>query len=161
VTEVTLPARITPDRIAYLEPGQVFVFGSNLRGIHGAGAALLARKQFGAQQGIAEGIMGQAYALPTKSTPYESLPIREIGNNVIRFINQIVEFNTYLVTEIGCGLAGYTPAEIAPLFRRAVSMANVWLPVRHPQAGVVLAGLDQVAAPDGETVAAGRGRLGP
>lgn len=66
MTKVTLPARITPDRITHLEPGQIFVFGSNYGGRHSKGAALDARRLYGAVYGVSEGLMGQSYGIPTK-----------------------------------------------------------------------------------------------
>lgn len=125
--------RTTPERITHLKPGQIFVFGSNYGGRHSKGAALDARRLYGAVYGVSEGLMGQSYGIPTK--PHDvrlRLSVAQIDSHVNTFIDYalIRPDLTFLVTEIGCGLAGYTPAEIAPLFRRAVSMANVWLPDR-------------------------------
>lgn len=112
----------------------VFVFGSNLAGRHGKGAALWARTNRGAIYGQGEGLQGNSYAIPTKgvspkrNAPMPVLPLWEIDAYVHRFL----EFArarpdlTFQVTPIGCGHAGYTPAEIAPMFTDAP--ANVTLP---------------------------------
>ncbi len=101
--------RITPDRVTSLAPGQVFVFGSNIRGIHGAGAALDARRLFGAQTGCPEGFTGRCYSLPTKLSPSASLDLADVGQFVRRFINCASTFTkqTFLVTAVGCGRAGF------------------------------------------------------
>lgn len=121
--------RITP-WIKTLEKNQVFVFGSNYSGNHGKGAALQAQ-QFGAKKGIGEGLMGQSYGLPTK--PYSvrvSLPLAQIKEHVKTFIKFAKERTdlVFLVTEIGCGLAGYKPKEIAPMFKECKDLENVYLP---------------------------------
>lgn len=116
--------------ITKLEPNEVFVFGSNLGGIHGAGAALTARK-WGAILGKGTGIQGQTYAIPTKDkTISRSLTIEEIRPYVDEFYNyaEIHQEKIFLVTEIGCGLAGYHPSDISPLFKRKLN--NVILPER-------------------------------
>lgn len=98
----------------------VFVFGSNLEGVHGAGAALHAKKHYGAIQGVGKGIQGNSYAIPTKVYPTmnATLPLSVIQSYVDVFI-LYAEANpelTFEVTAIGCGLAGYDPEDIAPLF---------------------------------------------
>lgn len=110
--------RITPERVFHLDPGQVFVFGSNLAGRHGAGAALLARQRFGAVTGRGTGLMGRCYGIATKDRHLNTLPLEAIGTGISLFQGFAMaspEVN-YLVTEIGCGLAGYSPEQIAPLF---------------------------------------------
>lgn len=99
----------------------IFVFGSNLLGIHGAGAAKAARDVHGAIMGQGEGLQGQSYAIPTKRTPYESLPLEAIAAHVETFKDFARQHPdwTFQVTRIGCGRAGYTPADIAPFFRDA------------------------------------------
>jgi hypothetical protein len=106
----------------------VFVFGSNLAGRHGKGAALHAYKHYGAIPGIGAGPMGNSYAIPTKRTPYESLPLDEITVYAQAFIAYAAEHpeTSFQLTAIGCGLAGYKPEDIAPLFRNAPP--NVMLP---------------------------------
>ena len=122
--------RVTPTLVTELKPNEIFCYGSNRNGFHGAGAAKLAFDKFGAKWGIGEGLQGQTYAIPTKETPWKTLTIRQIGCYVgafCYFAEDHPELRFY-VTEIGCGLAGYTPNEIAPLFRGAMNLENVWLP---------------------------------
>ena len=111
-------------RIEALEPHQVFVFGSNASGHHGAGAARMAHERFGAVWGEGHGLHGQSYAIDTMS----GLPTieREV-QAFLAFAAEQPELEL-LVTEIGCGIAGYTPEQIAPLFRGAPG--NVVLPER-------------------------------
>lgn len=106
----------------------IFVFGSNLAGIHGAGAALWAKKNRGAVQFVGEGAKGFSYALPTKRTPRETLPIEAIRGHVETFKKFAASHpgRTFQLTPIGCGLAGYTPEDIAPMF--ADAPPNVRLP---------------------------------
>jgi hypothetical protein len=124
--------RITPDTVTKLKPGEVFVFGSNEAGRHGKGAAKLARDKFGAQQGQGVGLFGQTYAIPTKDSSIKTLPIDGIAKYVEEFISCTKQMpdTVFLVTEIGCGLAGHSPADIAPLFEDAVNLANIHLPAR-------------------------------
>jgi hypothetical protein len=101
----------------------IFVFGSNLAGIHGAGAARYANKHLGAVWGVGEGHTGNCYALPTKDHDIKSLPLSTVREHVNAFIAQ-ANFNTletYQVTRVGCGLAGFNDADIAPLFSAAPS----------------------------------------
>ncbi len=120
----------SPAIITHLQPNEVFVFGSNLAGRHGKGAALLARRKFGAREGQGTGLMGQAYGIATKGWKLDVLSLREIQIQVERFLRVALAHpeKRFLVTEIGCGLAGYTPREIAPFFRER--QANVLLPAR-------------------------------
>lgn len=122
--------RITPKLITELEPYQIFVFGSNQIGIHGAGAAKTARLKFGAIYGKAVGIQGQSYAIPTKDSDLKTLSLKSIQSYVTEFFHHALDNHnkTFLVTEIGCGLAGYKPSDIAPLFKRAEVLTNVHLP---------------------------------
>lgn len=117
--------RFTPDNIKELAPDEIFVFGSNLAGHHGGGAARVALDRFGAQWGQGEGIQGQSYAIPTMQGGVET-----IKPYVDRFLDLAYEWdqNTFLVTRIGCGIAGFSPEQIAPLFDRALDMYNVVLP---------------------------------
>jgi hypothetical protein len=99
----------------------VFVFGSNLTGRHGKGAALHARQHHGAVYGVGVGRTGNAYAIPTKDERLRTLPLSAIAAHVSHFIeyatlNPGLQFQ---VTRIGCGLAGYTDEQIAPMFRGA------------------------------------------
>lgn len=123
---------ITPDNISVLQPGQIFVFGSNTQGRHGKGAALTARRLFGAQSGCGMGRTGQCYAIATKDAQLRTLPLEDIGIQIVRFINYAEDHPElrFLVTEIGCGLAGYTPRQIAPLFLCLPLPHNISLPKR-------------------------------
>lgn len=112
-----------PDVIqAPIPPGHVFVFGSNIQGLHGAGAAAYAFAHFGAVIGEGDGLQGQSYALPTMEG-WEALE-----DAVERFLTYATEhpWFTFLLTPVGCGIAGYTPAQVAPLFKDAPD--NVDLP---------------------------------
>lgn len=117
--------RVTPNDIEVLKPNEVFVFGSNLQGIHAGGAAFTARLLFGAVFGRGDGLQGQSYAIPTMQGGVET-----IKPYVDKFVNFAAEHpeKDFLVTKIGCGIAGFTPEEIAPLFKECVHMCNVWLP---------------------------------
>lgn len=99
----------------------IFVFGSNLAGIHGAGAALYARQNHGAVYGQGEGLQGSSYAIPTKDENLRPLPLDVIREHVNRFV-AFAHYRrdlTFMVTKIGCGLAGYKSEQIAPMFRSA------------------------------------------
>lgn len=118
----------TPENITSLPANAVFVFGSNEAGRHGAGAASLAMHQFGARYGMGFGRSGQSFAIPTKDWNLKTLPLPSIEHYVSRFLEYAriyPEFQFY-VTKIGCGLAGYKPDEIAPMFTHAGK--NVILP---------------------------------
>jgi len=116
-----------PDRITSLQQREVFVFGSNLAGRHGRGAAVQAKK-FGAKDGEGVGHWGRTYAIPTKDEHLRVLPLREIERYVLDFKMHVTRCvsDIFLVTRIGCGLAGYKPADIAPMF--ADANYNVRLP---------------------------------
>lgn len=116
----------TPNYITQLGENEVFVFGSNTRGNHHSGAAALA-KRWGAIQGQGEGLQGKTYAIPTMFPT--ALEIQPYVNRFIDFALQHPE-KTFLVTKIGCGIAGFTEEEIAPLFQRVVSqnILNITLP---------------------------------
>jgi hypothetical protein len=106
----------------------VFVFGSNLAGRHGKGAALWARQHRGAIYGRGAGYQGNAYAIPTKDRDLRVLPLPAIQRHVTDFIRFALQRSDlrFELTPIGCGLAGYEPAQIAPMF--AGAPANVILP---------------------------------
>jgi hypothetical protein len=97
----------------------IFVFGSNLAGRHGKGAALEARKKWGAIYGVGWGRQGDSYAIPTKGHNLETLPLFIIRKHVNDFLNYAIQHQdlTFRLTAIGCGLAGYTPDFIAPMFK--------------------------------------------
>ena len=122
--------RITPENIEKLSSNQIFVFGSNELGKHGKGAAKFALELCGAKYGIGYGLQGQSFAIPTKSTPYKTLSISKIKNYVKDFIAFAATHPelTFLVSKIGCGLAGFDVKEIAPLFKSAISIRNIHLP---------------------------------
>lgn len=99
----------------------IFVYGSNIAGRHGKGAALIAKEKFGAEYGVGIGLKGRSYAIPTKDKYLNTLPIPEIS----KYIEQFKEFTysrpdlKFWVTSVGCGLAGYKAYDIAPLFRKS------------------------------------------
>lgn len=115
--------RVTPQRIRELQPGQVLVFGSNAQGAHNGGMAREALR-YGAVMGQAEGLQGNTYAIVSMEGLAE---LREQAERMVRFARQHPEL-TFLVPAIGCGTAGYTPQQVAPLFAKAVDVENVWLP---------------------------------
>lgn len=99
----------------------IFVFGSNLAGRHGRGAAKHALENYGAKYGQGEGRQGDSYAIPTKDVLLQPLPINFIRGKVNRFLQYARENEqlSFLVTRIGCGLAGFTDEQIAPMFKDA------------------------------------------
>ena len=117
--------RYTPEMITQLVGNEIFVFGSNLAGRHGSGAARLAYNRFGAIWGIGVGLQGHSYAIPTMHGGVEAIK---------PYVDQFIDFAcmhpqyTFLVTKIGCGIAGFTEYEIAPLFAGAIALENVILP---------------------------------
>lgn len=117
--------RVTPERITALRDGEVFVFGSNLNGWHGGGAARAALLHFGAEWGKGEGPQGRSYAIPTMQGGVET--IAPYVERFIRYAQRHPE-RIFLVTPIGCGIAGFSPEEMAPLFREAVDVENIYLP---------------------------------
>lgn len=117
--------RITPSHITQLKENEIFVFGSNLGGSHAGGAAYTAYQHFGAVWGQGVGMQGQSYAIPTmQGGPETILPY------VIDFIAYARNHpdKIFLVTPIGCGIAGLSPQQIAPLFRDAINVENIFLP---------------------------------
>lgn len=118
----------TPQNISFLASNEVFVYGANEAGIHGAGAAKTAMK-WGAKD-REYGFNGQTYGIPTKDKQIKTLLIHEIKVHVDEFLIFATEHPQYvfLVTLIGCGLANHKPQKIAPLFSRALGMENVVLP---------------------------------
>jgi hypothetical protein len=120
----------TPDNITELGPKEIFVFGSNMSGRHGKGAARTAMK-WGARYGQAAGLQGRTYGIPTVNASITNkLPVGKIGNFVEEFMMFAWEHRelTFLVTEIGCGLAGHNPKDIAPLFEGSSLIPNIRLP---------------------------------
>ena len=117
--------RYTPENITKLGKDEIFVFGSNLEGMHCGGAARVALERFGAIMGQGVGLQGQSYAIPTMQGGVET-----IKPYVDQFLDIAREWDqtTFLVTRIGCGIAGFTDEQIAPLFDEALDLYNVVLP---------------------------------
>lgn len=115
----------TPENIQELGHDEVFVFGSNLQGMHMGGAARVAHQKFGAVMGQGVGMQGQSYAIPTMQGGVDT-----IKPYVDEFIELVREWDqtTFYVTRIGCGIAGFTDEQIAPLFDEAYDLYNVRLP---------------------------------
>ena len=115
----------TPERITSLRADEVFVFGSNLAGMHGGGAARVAYERFGAVWGCGVGLQGQSYASPTMQGGVETIK---------PYVDQFIDYAIsrpdlfFYVTRIGCGIAGFVDAEIAPLFAAARGVPNICLP---------------------------------
>jgi len=122
--------KFTPENIRHLEPNQIFTYGANAAGIHGAGAAKLALK-WGAKM-YEYGLNGQTYGIPTKDRQIYTLPLDKIQLHVNDFLATAFSHQEYefLVTKIGCGLALYQPKDIAPLFKiiKTGVFENVILP---------------------------------
>lgn len=108
-----------------MQPNEIFVFGSNLDGAHAGGAAWLAHNRFGAVWGQGVGLQGQSYAIPTMQGGVET---------IAPYVDEFIEFAKshrelkFFVTRIGCGIASFTAAEIAPLFEMAIDVDNIILP---------------------------------
>lgn len=117
--------RVTPEYITSLKPNEIFVFGSNIAGFHGGGAAYTAHKLFGAEWSVGVGPTGQCYAIPTMQGGVDT--IRPYVDDFIQYAKEHPE-RLFRVTRIGCGIAGFTDEEIAPLFKAASAMENVSLP---------------------------------
>lgn len=121
----------TSERIIRLEPNEIFVFGSNLAGAHGGGAARIALDFFGAVWGQGVGLQGQSYAIPTMQGGVET--IKPYVDEFIDFARLHPELK-FLVTRIGCGIAGFRDEEIGPLFKDATDVDNVILPKEFVEA---------------------------
>ena len=117
--------RVTPDFITELKEGEVFVFGSNEEGMHGGGAARIASEKFGAKWGEGIGMTGRCYAIPTMDGSLDI--IRKHVDDFTEYAAAHPEL-TFLVTRLGCGIAGWRDSEIAPLFGKASELGNVTLP---------------------------------
>ena len=120
-----METRISTDYITELKENEIFVFGSNLEGMHGGGAARAAYNKFGAIWGQGVGLQGQSYGIPTMHG----------GVDVIKpYVDEFIDFAKshpelkFLVTRIGCGIAGFRDEEMAPLFKDAIEIENVYLP---------------------------------
>lgn len=115
----------TSERIMTLKPNEIFVFGSNLDGYHGGGAARIAMDRFGAVWGQGVGLQGQCYAIPTMQGGVKT--IKPYVDEFVVFAEQHPEYK-FLVTRIGCGIAGFANEQIAPLFQEALNVENIILP---------------------------------
>lgn len=116
--------KYTPDYIEELKSNEIFVFGSNLNGLHGGGAARVAMEKFGAVWGQGVGLQGQSYAIPTMHGSVDA--IKPYVDEFITFAKLHPELK-FLVTRIGCGIAGFSEEEIAPLFAEAIEIENICL----------------------------------
>ena len=117
--------KFTPENITELDRDDVFVFGSNISGDHSDGAGRIARERFGAEQGQGVGFQGQSYAIPTLFDSVDK--IKPYVDDFIDFARECDQ-NTFYVTRIGCGKAGFSDEQIAPLFADALNLYNVRLP---------------------------------
>ena len=115
----------TSERISELRENEIFVFGSNLAGAHGGCAAWLAYRRFGAVWGEGVGLHGRTYAIPTMQGGVDT--VKPYVDDFILFSKEHKEL-TFLVTRIGCGIAGFRNEEIAPLFKDAICVENIILP---------------------------------
>lgn len=123
-TQIINGHRVASDRIGELGENEIFVFGSNIQGMHGGGAAWFAHKNFGAEWGVGEGLTGRTYALPTMEG---NASLQKAVEHFTDCAKQHPEL-TFLVTAVGCGIAGYLPKQVAPLFKEAAGLENVYLP---------------------------------
>lgn len=122
--------KITPENVSALAENEFFVFGSNLNGYHGAGAAYTAHKLFDAEMGVGEGITGKCYAFPTKDKNMNPVSIADFSSSVKK-LKEVINANPnkhFLITRVGCGLAGFRDYEVAPLFKEFLELPNVSLP---------------------------------
>lgn len=110
--------KYTPENVVNLDENEIFVFGSNEAGIHGAGAARIAFLKFGAEMGLGNGLSGNSYAIPTKDRNVETLPLDKVKSYIDEFIGFVLKHQnlTFYLTKIGCGLAGFTIEEIKNIF---------------------------------------------
>lgn len=120
----------TPEYITSLQPNEIFVFGSNIQGMYGGGAARIAHMKFGAEWGIGEGLTGRCYALPTMEGGVDYIAGKVQNFFVCAKTHPELKF---YVTKVACGIAGFTIEEIGPLFKDALQMGNVILPKEFVQ----------------------------
>ena len=120
-----METRISTDYITELKENEIFVFGSNLEGMHGGGAARAAYNKFGAIWGQGVGLQGQSYGIPTMHGGVDV--IKPYVDEFIDFAKSHTELK-FLVTRIGCGIAGFRDEEMAPLFKDAIEIENIYLP---------------------------------
>ncbi len=117
--------RFTPEWIDSLKENEIFVFGCRRSGRHWEGAAKFALEHFGAIFGQSEGLQGQAYSIPTAGV--DLMEIKASVERFTQFASEHPELN-FFVTPIGCGMGLWHPTHIAPLFKKASELNNVWLP---------------------------------
>lgn len=122
--------RFTPDLVEQLSNCEIFVFGSNLEGMHMGGAARVAHQKFGAEWGVGDGPTGRCYAIPTMHGGLES--IRPYAEKFIAYAKEH-PMNRFLLTRVGCGIAGFKDSDMAQLFEDALDVPNIayprqWLP---------------------------------
>ncbi len=122
--------RVTDEKTSKLAENEVFVFGSNLAGIHGAGAARFAMDNFGAEYGVGEGFTGQCWALPTKNKDIQVRDLLSIDKSIYKLREAVVANpdKFFIITAIGCGLAGLKAEDIAPTFEDFLEFENISLP---------------------------------
>ena len=122
--------KLTPEIITELKHNEIFVFGSNTKGLHAGGAAYYANRFFGAVWGVSDGVTGNTYAIPTCTPEIEKVGVNELKSSIDRFIQYATENPAlnFLVTPIGCGIAGWSVDEVEPMFESAKSLPNVLLP---------------------------------
>lgn len=129
-------AHLFHDDMAPVAESEIFVFGSNLKGRHGKGAALTAMKQYGAEYGVGEGFTGRCYALPTRNAnqvgekaEVTTLTLAEVRKHIKVFMDvaESKKDKRFYVSRVGCGHAGFSDEQIAPLF--AGAPANCSLPI--------------------------------
>ena len=121
----------TPEQITVLGENDIFVFGSNLEGRHAGGAARLAHRSFGAVMGQGVGLQGNSYAIPTMQGGVET--IRPYVDEFVAFAKAHSNLSFY-VTKIGCGIAGFSEWDIAPLFADAIDVENILIPQERERA---------------------------
>jgi hypothetical protein len=123
--------RVSSGNITALNENEIFVFGSNIQGNHIGGAAKIALENFGAIQTVNFGLMNRCFAIPTIDLSDKN---KASLKDIEVFVEKFIEFSKqttgldYLVTEIGCGIAGFTPEQIAPLFKDCIFQSNIYLP---------------------------------
>lgn len=105
---------------------EVFVFGSNLAGVHGAGAAKQAMSRYGARYGVGVGFTGRCYAIPTKDYDIKTMPLEQIKSYIFYFVKNTLKYPRvkFFITRVGCGLAGLKDSDIAPLFKGCGNNCN-------------------------------------
>lgn len=116
--------RVAPEPITELAENEIFVFGSNVQGMHGGGAAWYANQHFEAEWGVGEGLTGRSYALPTMEGEASLCHAVKNFTECARTRKEL----TFMVTAVGTGIAGYSPKQVAPLFKEAAALENVYLP---------------------------------